>query len=151
MNLLNILSIVISVVAIVISIRVTNRNKILETPIELKESNATDGEFTLNVARDFSRFPAGRYKSDSNASGEEFRARINNLLQYSFVKKLTIEMDGTLGYSSVFLSEAFGGLVKVNKFHRSDLQKRLNIVSSNKSLVGEIWLYILTNDDEKII
>jgi hypothetical protein len=66
---------------------------------------------TINVASDFTPFPAGRFRSIGKGSGEEFRERF-------LVPALTkgeptvVILDGTSGYPPSFLEEAFGGLVR---------------------------------------
>jgi hypothetical protein len=94
----------------------------------------------LSVSKHFSRFPAGRFKTDSNVSGEAFRELL--------VKKLTendtvmVLLDDTMGFGSSWLEEAFGGLVTNEKFTASDLRKKLTVEASDTSLVTEIWEYI---------
>lgn len=65
----------------------------------------------INIARDFSRTPAGRFYADGPDSGERFR---NQFLEPALVEfgTVVIEIDGTDGYSSSFLAEAFGGIVR---------------------------------------
>jgi len=92
----------------------------------------------LSVARDFSRFPAGRYLTDGKHSGERFRAMLLPKLHSGPVRVL---LDGTLGYGSSFLEEAFGGLVREG-FTVAQLHERLTLASSDASLVTEIWSYI---------
>lgn len=67
---------------------------------------------TINVARDFSKFPAGRYKATGKGSGEEFREKflIPSLVENEHT---IIELDGAAGYPPSFLEEAFGGLVRL--------------------------------------
>ena len=62
---------------------------------------------TVNVARDFTRFPSGRYKRNGSTSGEAFRERfLEEPLRRGEV--VQVELDGTIGYGSSFLEEAFG-------------------------------------------
>ena len=97
-------------------------------------SNPTE----VSVARDFSRFPAGRYISDGKHSGERFRAMLLPKLRAG---KVCVVLDGTMGYGSSFLEEAFGGLVR-SGLTIKQLEDRLTFVSSDSSLVDEIWSYI---------
>ncbi|WP_337519562.1 STAS-like domain-containing protein, partial [Desulfovibrio sp.] len=62
---------------------------------------------TINIANDFSVFPGGRYRSDGEFSGEEFR---DNILIPALQKyqQVIVELDGTRGYGSSFLLEVFG-------------------------------------------
>lgn len=66
----------------------------------------------INVARDFTRFPAGRYKSLGKGSGEEFRDKFL-VPALKAGHHTVIELDGTTGYPPSFLEEAFGGLVRL--------------------------------------
>lgn len=96
----------------------------------------------INVARDFSRWPAGRYRADGPFSGEVFR---DDILVPALDKAelVEVELDGARGYGSSFLEEAFGGLVRLGKFTSDQLLKRLRLVSKDDpSLSQEIRSYI---------
>lgn len=98
-------------------------------------------DITINVAKDFSRFPAGRYTRDGNNSGERFR---DEYLVPAFEKpecKVTIDFDGTRGVASSFLEESFGGLVRKG-FGAGDIQNRLQVKASDHSIALEIRKYI---------
>lgn len=77
------------------------------------------------IARDFTPFPGGRYRQHGEGSGEEFR---DDLLRPALNREasVTVRLDGTSGYPSSFLEEAFGGLIRVG-FTAEDLRKRLKI------------------------
>jgi len=69
---------------------------------------------TIDLARDFSRTPFGRYLSDSPNSAEKFR---DDFLLPAFTKrpveKVVVDFSGiSMGLGSSFLEEAFGGLVR---------------------------------------
>jgi hypothetical protein len=95
----------------------------------------------INVAADFTRFPAGRYTADGKFSGERFR---EELLIPSLEKneKVLVILDGTMGFGSSFLEEAFGGLARDGRFTRDRLISDLELQSRDQSLVDEIWGYI---------
>lgn len=96
-------------------------------------------EAMINIARDFSRAPAGRYISDGPNSGQRFREQmLIPALNRSDV--LLLELDGTRGYGSSFLEEAFGGLVRAG-YAAVDLLRRINFRTSDPSLVEEIKSY----------
>lgn len=62
----------------------------------------------------FSEYPGPRYKSQGNSSGEEFYIKVLNpafAKCYSNKEILEVYLDGTAGYPSSFLDEAFGELV----------------------------------------
>ncbi len=69
----------------------------------------------INVARDFSMTPGGRYTKDGAFSGEEFREKFLKPKFEMAIKnseQLTINLDGGYGYGSSFLEESFGGLAR---------------------------------------
>lgn len=106
-----------------------------------------DKTMIVNIARDFSPFPAGRYLSDGPYSGEAFLRQklIPALEQHT---KIRIVLDGTMGYGSSFLEEAFGGLIRLKKWTNADLTHRIEWVSNEEpGLVKEILSYM--EDAEK--
>lgn len=70
---------------------------------------------TIKIATDFSDTPGARLCSDGPFSGEEFREKILMPLfeNGSDKDKIHIDLDGTDGYVSSFLEEAFGGLARI--------------------------------------
>ena len=96
---------------------------------------------TISVAKDFSRFPAGRFKTDGAYSGERFRDEfLRPALQKDDV--VEVDLDGVAGYGSSFLDEAFGGLVRTNVVAAGDVQTRLRLKATDNSLVTEILSYM---------
>lgn len=100
-------------------------------------------ELEIKIARDFSRYPGGRYRADGKYSGEEFRDDVLVPLLLDAKrqnKSITVELDGAAGYPSSFLEEAFGGLVRNRLFDKSELDNIMKInagplFESYKSLV----------------
>lgn len=95
---------------------------------------------TIRIASDFSRHPAGRYISDGPYSGEAFRKK--------FLEKplndgeiVVVDLDGTRGYGSSFLEEAFGGLVRFG-LPKDQLVKSIELRTSRPSLKQEIVDYL---------
>lgn len=100
----------------------------------------------LSVSRDFSRYPAGRYKSDGPHSGERFRDEFL-VPAMEAGKQVTIDLDGVRGFGSSFLEEAFGGLVR--KGYASDsVLETFDLVSKDPSIVIEIREYVLKAADD---
>jgi hypothetical protein len=69
--------------------------------------------FTIIIADDFSDAPGARYIKDGPDSGELFYERLlkpkfKNAIESK--SKLLVDMDGTFGYATSFISEAFGHL-----------------------------------------
>lgn len=107
-----------------------------------------DTIMTIRIATDFSRFPAGRYLSDGPYSGEGFmREKLIPALQND--GKVQIVLDGTMGYGSSFLEEAFGGLVRLKQWPLAYLLKKIEIVSDEEpNLIDEIHGYMQDAADE---
>jgi len=84
-------------------------------------------------------------KEDGEYSGEEFRKRLLAPgLQDAVRKKayLTVVLDGTMGYGSSFLEEAFGGLVRAGH-SKQKLRDHLKVVSRDRPWYEhEVDLYI---------
>lgn len=96
----------------------------------------------ISVANDFTRFPAGRYKRNGDTSGEAFRERfLEEPLQKG--EHVTVDFDGTVGYGSSFLEEAFGGVVRKLKLPADFVLEHLTLRSSDASIVDEVKEYVL--------
>lgn len=98
-------------------------------------------EKTIVIAEDFSPSPIGRYRTDSDTSGEAFRADLLAPALRSFDKVIVV-LDGTDGYGSSFLEEAFGGLIRDEGFTEAQLKTKLSIVSNRISYKIRIGNYI---------
>ena len=94
----------------------------------------------INVAHDFSRYPAGRFENDGPYSGQAFRDQLLYPLLRSG-ETVTVELDGVRGYGSSFLEEAFGGLVRKGLSPQQVIDQ-LQLQSADGSLVEEITEYI---------
>lgn len=99
---------------------------------------------TINIAKDYSETPLGRYPADGDFSGERFR---EEFLRPAFKEsdQVVVEIADVEGYGSSFLDEAFGGLVREGYFDAKDMHKRLKINCSNPDYEiyrGLIWKYI---------
>lgn len=98
------------------------------------------GAVTYNISTDFSRFPGGVTRADGENSAEDLREILAYLINNS--TQLILELDGTLGYASNFLKATFGGLCSVCKIPFATLEEKLALVSANRQLANEIWIYI---------
>lgn len=97
-------------------------------------------EKIINIAREFSRYPAGRFCDDGDFSGERFRKEwLEPILRER--SRAVIELDGARGYGSSFLEEAFGGLVRVG-FDAATVKASFEFRSEDPSLAIEILDYI---------
>jgi hypothetical protein len=96
----------------------------------------------INVAGEYSPAPAGRYYSDGKFSGQRFRDEFL-IPAISSEDAVVIDFDGTEGYGSSFLDEAFGGLVREAGFDEATLRSKLTVVSlEDPTVVDEIWGYV---------
>ncbi len=99
----------------------------------------------LNIAKQFSRSPAGRYLTDGPFSGQAFRENVL-LPALKQSENVEVQLDGVLGFGSSFLGEAFGGLVREAGMKSEELRAKLHISSKLKTYEQRIWHYI---DDAK--
>lgn len=104
-----------------------------------------ESKFRINIAKDFSPVPIGRYPSDSDSNGADFREKVL-VPALAAHQMLEITLDGTEGYGSSFLEEAFGGLVRIHKFSAEEITKRINFISiEDPTLVEEILSYVTSS------
>jgi len=106
----------------------------------------TKPHMTLKIAEDFSKEPAGRYRGDGDASGEVFREErlIPALKKFD---RVTVDLDGTEGYGSSFLEEAFGGLLRSYGMNLASFESRVELRSQeDPSLIDEILQYVKEQD-----
>ena len=90
----------------------------------------------ISIAVQFSRMPAGRSRADGPFNGTDFRSNflIPRLLEAASIgSKLVVELDGVLGYSSSFLEEAFGGLLRDPRITPEIVQKNLEIRATSRA------------------
>ena len=86
---------------------------------------------TLYIGNSFSDDPAGRYYTDGDGSGEEFREEVLKPLFYK-ADKVVINIDQNVeGYGSSFLVEAFAGLIKHGYFTKANILKKIEIKFSD--------------------
>ena len=86
---------------------------------------------TVYIGRDFFDDPCGRYYTDGDGSGEEFREEVLKPLLTSLPKlRVNINID-VEGYDSSFLVEAFGGLIKHGYFTSEKVREKLIIETTD--------------------
>jgi len=96
----------------------------------------------IDIAKDYARYPLGRYLTDGPNSGERLRVEVLEpaLRQH---QRVTVILDGDIGYASSFIDEAFGGLVRNHNFLACELERKLTVeAKSNHLLVAEVWASI---------
>lgn len=99
------------------------------------------GVTVINIASDFTRYPAGRFRRDGRFSGEQFRDDMLIPALERATGVVVVDLDGTIGYGSSFLEEAFGGLMRKG-YSSEQLRTKLQIRSADESLVREIQQYL---------
>ncbi|QQD14268.1 STAS-like domain-containing protein [Sphingobacterium sp. UDSM-2020] len=101
-------------------------------------------EIRISVAKDFSETPGARYKSDGSFSGQEFYEQIlNSKFAQALAENeiLIIDLDGTEGYATSFLDEAFRRLGE--DFGQEIVWKNISIISNDEpDWIDEIRSYI---------
>lgn len=99
---------------------------------------------TINISTDYTRFPGGRLISDGKFSAQEFRQKLIEPF-FEIEDKIIINLDGVEGFSTAFLEETFGGLVR--KFGKDKVLAKIEIVCTDEPLlVEEINKYIDLGD-----
>lgn len=89
---------------------------------------------TFSIAKDFSRFPAGRVKADGPCSGEHLREMVLARLQEG---PLMVDFDGTAGFGSSFLQGAFQGLAD-----ETDVSRLYLTCTEDPTIVTEVLTYL---------
>lgn len=94
---------------------------------------------TITIADDFSKFPAGRFREDGEASGAAFR---DDLLVTALqdAEKVEVVFDGVAGFGSSFLEEAFGGLVRERHLRKAFLDEHLHLRADDPDLTDFVQL-----------
>lgn len=98
---------------------------------------------TINIALQFTTTTGARVYSDGPFSGEEFREKFLEPLfkDGNDDSKIKIILDGTEGYDSSFLDEAFGGLAR--RYGIDRCLDRFEFISNEEPLlIEEIKGYI---------
>lgn len=92
----------------------------------------------ISVAHDFTDAPGARYRADGKKSAEEF---LEEMLRPQFDEAraakgvLLVDLDGTWGYASSFISGAFGALAK--EYGAEEVNRHLCFKSEEDSLLLE--------------
>lgn len=98
---------------------------------------------TINISEDFSITPGARHRGDGDFSGQEF---FEDILEIAFSnltdeEKLLVDLDGTDGYATSFLDEAFGGLAR--KYTKTVVLSKIEFKSDEEPyLIEEIKSYM---------
>lgn len=106
----------------------------------------------INVAKDFTENPGGRYRDEGPFSGEEFRDRFLEIMVPEAVameQKIFIDFDGTYGCTNGFLEEAFGGFIR--KHPEFCGLRDLLVIKSDDDENLEANVTVFINEEEKAL
>ncbi|HCE2195151.1 STAS-like domain-containing protein [Vibrio parahaemolyticus] len=96
---------------------------------------------TIKV-KDFSEFPGPRFISLGPNSGEAFREEVL-IPAIRAHGNVIVDLDGTFGYGSSFLEEAFGGLARAGIQKEKILFLKKNLISTeDPTYITEVSEYI---------
>ena len=80
----------------------------------------------INIVKDFNENPYGRtIDLDGETSGENFRKKILAPALHEY-ENVEVILDGYNRYGRSFLDEAFGGLIREEKFTKAELDRKLH-------------------------
>jgi len=106
----------------------------------------------IKIARDFSFSPGPRYIDEGKNSGEQFRKHVLYPKFKEAIKtniKIVVDLDGTDGYGTSFLEEAFGGLIRIDKLSYEEIIKCLKIISKEENyLIDDVFEYLKDAHEE---
>jgi len=90
----------------------------------------------IDIAQNFSRTPGPRSRDEGDFSGQQFREdllwpQVKDAIAQGHT--LTINLDGTAGYGTSFLEEAFGGLIREHGLSYEQLRATLTFESNEES------------------
>lgn len=94
----------------------------------------------FSIAKQYTDTPGPRYRRQGDFSGEQFREEhLENLFNSYKMnhEPIEIDLDGTFGYPTSFLEEAFGGLARIHP-ESEVLNAFIFIAREQPSLVEEI-------------
>lgn len=96
----------------------------------------------MSIAKQFSRYPAGRVEADGPYNGEKFRRQllVPALKKVGREGRLVVDFDGLAGAGSSFLEEAFGGLVREEGYEKSYLDAYLELRATEPGLQDLVYM-----------
>lgn len=99
-------------------------------------------KFVIDVARDFSPHPFGRYTTDGKYSAERFRKEmlLPAIAKYDEVDVIFDGVSDAVGSS--FYNESFAGLITKEKLTKNEVKLKIHIISGREDLKEEILSYI---------
>ncbi|MCG8637000.1 MAG: STAS-like domain-containing protein [Desulfobacterales bacterium] len=103
-------------------------------------------ELTINISRDFNKYLGGREKKIADFSGEAFREKYLDE-GFDAYDRITIELDGVLGYPWDFLDEVFGTMAR--RHGPEKVRDKIKLVSLHSDHVVERILYIVEHSKKE--
>ena len=107
----------------------------------------------LVIAIEFSKTPGPRYEDEGDYSGKRFRTEFLLPKLKEAIKKgwpLEIDLDGTAGYGTSFLEEAFGGLIRDEGLSLNEIRKTIKLKSEEEPyLMEDINKYMEDAENER--
>jgi hypothetical protein len=97
-------------------------------------------KLTLVISTDFSSTPGPRHIREGDFSGESLRKDIlAKKLQQAIDEntQLFIDLDGTSGYGTSFLEEAFGGLIRIDGYSYETIRDHIKLKSEEEEYLLE--------------
>lgn len=93
----------------------------------------------IDLAKDYSKYPAGRFHEDGAHNGEDFRKlilvpKLEELTKNNNSEKLIIDIDGVRVFGSSFIEEAFGGLIRLGYYTSQELQDLIEVRCTKPTL-----------------
>ncbi|MCJ8521178.1 hypothetical protein ABID21_004301 [Pseudorhizobium tarimense] len=94
----------------------------------------------IDLAKQFSPYPSGRFPTDGTHNGETFRDSVllpalTRAKTSHGSEKVVVNIDGVRTFGSSFLEEAFAGLIRKRRFTRDELEQLLVIECSKPHLM----------------
>lgn len=106
-------------------------------------------ENVINIAKDFSATPAGRYRKYGQYTGEVFREDL--LLPMLKAKdSVKIVLDGLQGVGASFWDEAFGAIIREGGFTKESLLSKINFVCDDDVTLVPTILSVLDEAEQEI-
>ena len=88
---------------------------------------------TLNLAKQFSPYPAGRYPADGEFNGQDFRDHVL-LPMLNKAQLVRVNIDGVATLPSSFWEETWGGMVRMKRVDKKVAQARFEVVTTDPDL-----------------
>lgn len=99
---------------------------------------------TISVAKNYSPYPAGRYRSDGPFNGTVFRDK-HLLPLLAKAEQVLVDIDGVALLPSSFWEEVWGGMVRKGRMDQNEVFRRFKVVTTDPELkpyVEMAWRFV---------